>query len=223
MLFYFYVFKANSYLELSTQRAPHGCFQAPDRIKKQPPGSEVKPVIDHPHREEETGPVLLQFCLKLGIIFFWISACCPLPLLPPFSSFGINWKIKNYPKKISGPRFAQKYNPFEKIIVQLHRAINSFYGQTFLDAHTQWNSKIMSWERFTKGFFLLLIKCFMQHSHSNPLHLMQSKKSSRFAFELLPIFQLSEFHFDRDFTFVDKNYGVRHMTFTSFPVKKIKQ
>lgn len=51
----------------------------------------------------------------------------------------------------------------------------------------------------------------------------EQKKSSRFAFELLPIFQLSEFHFDRDFTFVDKNYGVRHMTFASFPVKKIKQ
>lgn len=79
--------------ELSTQRAPHGCFQAPDRIKKQPPGSEVKPVIDHPHREEETGPVLLQFCLKLGIIFFWISACCPPP--PPASIFFIWNKLEN--------------------------------------------------------------------------------------------------------------------------------
>ena len=63
----------------------------------------------------------------------------------------------------------------------------------------------------------------MQQGHSDPLHLMQSRKSSRFALELLPIFQLSEFHFERYFTFVDKNYGVRHMTFTSFPVKKIKQ
>lgn len=157
-LFYFYVFKANSYLELSTQRAPHGCSQAPHRIKKKTPGSEVKPVIDHPHREEETGPVLLQFCLNLGIIFFWISACCPLPILPPVSLLGINWKIKKYPKKISGPRLTQKYNPFEKIIVQLDRATNSSNGQTFLDAHTQPNSKIMSRARFTKGFFLLLIK-----------------------------------------------------------------
>lgn len=34
VLFYFYVFKANSYLELSTQRASHGCSQAPHRTKQ---------------------------------------------------------------------------------------------------------------------------------------------------------------------------------------------
>lgn len=85
----------------------------------------------------------------------------------------------------------QKYNLFEKIIVQFDRAKNSSYGQEFLDVYAKPNSRhsrIMSWVRFTNCFSLLLIKSLLKHGQNDPLHLMQSKKDIIFAFQLLPIF-----------------------------------